>query len=115
MHPEVRRYVERVMNSTAYYLEENPEIMKIVGKALLAAPRKASPLRATMCCVKGALDGMGLLGLWDCSSKSPSESGYIVEGSAQRLVQPKKGRDNRTQAILPPTRWVLNTERARLE
>lgn len=38
-NPEVRRYVEQVMNEYfSYYLEENPDIAKkIAGKALLAA------------------------------------------------------------------------------
>lgn len=44
-NPEMRRYVEQVMNEYfAYYLEENPEVAKkVVGKALLAArARKAA-------------------------------------------------------------------------
>lgn len=43
-NPEVRRYVEQVMNEYfAYYLDENPDVAKkIVGKSLLAArARKA--------------------------------------------------------------------------
>ncbi|MBA3757906.1 DNA topoisomerase (ATP-hydrolyzing) subunit B [Candidatus Saccharibacteria bacterium] len=118
-NPEVRGYVEQVMNEWFnYYLEEHPAVARrIVNKALLAArARKAARAARDNIIRKGALEGSTLPGkLSDCATKDRSEAElFIVEGKSAG-GSAKDGRNSHFQAILPLRGKVLNVERARLD
>ncbi len=118
-NPEVRGYVDKVMNEYfGYYLEEHPQIAKkIIGKATLAArARKAARAARDNVIRKGAFEGLNLPSkLADCSSRSREDCElFIVEGNSA-AGSAKEGRNPQIQAILPLRGKVLNTERARLD
>jgi DNA gyrase subunit B len=116
---EVRGYVDSmVRDKLTLFFEQNPQIVeqileKGVGEAAARiAARKAKDATRR----KSGLDSFGLPGkLSDCSSKDPTECEvYIVEGDSAG-GSAKKGRDSKTQAILPLWGKMLNVEKSRVE
>ena len=116
---EARGAVDSIVSEQlTYFLEQNPQVAKMIcDKALLAqrardAARKARDLTRR----KTALDGMALPGkLADCSDKNPENCEiYIVEGDSAG-GSAKTARSRATQAILPLRGKILNVEKARLD
>lgn len=115
---EVRGIVENIMGQeVATFLEENPNIGKvIVDKALMAARARDAARKARELTRKSVLERSALPGkLADCSSKNPEECEiYIVEGDSAG-GSAKQGRNRRFQAILPLRGKIMNVEKQRLD
>ncbi|WP_314743729.1 DNA topoisomerase (ATP-hydrolyzing) subunit B [Treponema lecithinolyticum] len=116
---EVRGMVDSLVNEQlTLFFEQNPKTVdlileKCVGEAAARiAARKAKEATRR----KSSLDSFGLPGkLADCSLKDPAKCEvYIVEGDSAG-GSAKKGRDSKTQAILPLWGKMLNVERTRLD
>src|SRR3989344_6097790 len=117
--PEAQGAVATVFGEAfANFLEENPDDAKtIINKSILALKaRKAAKAAKDSVLRKGALEGMTLPGkLADCQSKNAEDSElFLVEGDSAG-GSAKKGRERRTQAILPLRGKILNIERARID
>ncbi|MGP1577163.1 MAG: DNA topoisomerase (ATP-hydrolyzing) subunit B [Treponema sp.] len=116
---DVRSAVDSFINEKlTVALEQNPvELEKILEKVVGEATARIAARKAKEATRrKSGLDSFGLPGkLADCSSKDPEKCEvYIVEGDSAG-GSAKKGRDSKTQAILPLWGKMLNVEKTRID
>ena len=116
---EARPAVEGIVTEQiTYFLEQNPDVAKIiVNKATLAQRARIAERKARDVARKANLgDNMALPGkLADCSDKDPKNCEiYIVEGDSAG-GSAKTARSRATQAILPLRGKILNVEKARID
>ena len=116
---DVRGIVDSFVNEKlTLFFEQNPsEVEKVLEKCVAEAAARIAARRAKEATRrKSGLDSFGLPGkLADCSLKDPEACEvYIVEGDSAG-GSAKKGRDSKTQAILPLWGKMLNVEKTRLD
>ena len=116
---EVKGFVQRVATEQLNdWIARNPrEAKDVVRKAISSAQARLAARKARDATRrKGLLESGGMPGkLKDCQSNDPRECEvFIVEGDSAG-GSAVRGRDPRTQAILPIRGKILNVERARLD
>ena len=116
---EAKTFVQRVVNEQlGDWLDSHPnEARDIIRKSIQAAAARMAARKAREATRrKGLLESGGMPGkLKDCQSNRPEECEvFIVEGDSAG-GSAVRGRNPRTQAILPIRGKILNVERARLD
>ncbi|WP_374199120.1 DNA topoisomerase (ATP-hydrolyzing) subunit B [Actinotalea ferrariae] len=116
---EARTFVQKVVNDQlGDWLGSHPnEARDIIRKSIQAAAARMAARKAREATRrKGLLESGGMPGkLRDCQSNNPAECEiFIVEGDSAG-GSAVRGRNPRTQAILPIRGKILNVERARLD
>ena len=116
---EAKTFVQRVVNEQlGDWLDSHPsEARDVIRKSIQAAAARMAARKAREATRrKGLLESGGMPGkLKDCQSTNPDECEiFIVEGDSAG-GSAVRGRNPRTQAILPIRGKILNVERARLD
>ncbi|HYD09722.1 MAG TPA: toprim domain-containing protein, partial [Acidimicrobiales bacterium] len=116
---EARTFVQKVVGEQlADWLDAHPgEARDVIRKSIQASQARMAARKAREATRrKGLLESGGMPGkLKDCQSNDASESEiFIVEGDSAG-GSAVRGRNPRTQAILPLRGKILNVERARLD
>ena len=116
---EAKTFVQRVVNEQlGDWLDSHPnDARDVIKKAIQASAARMAARKAREATRrKGLLESGGMPGkLKDCQSPNPWECEvFIVEGDSAG-GSAVRGRNPRTQAILPIRGKILNVERARLD
>ena len=116
---EAKTFVQRVVNERlGDWLDSHPvDAKEIIRKSIQASAARMAARKAREATRrKGLLESNSMPGkLKDCQSNTPAECEvFIVEGDSAG-GSAVRGRNPRTQAILPIRGKILNVERARLD